>query len=266
MTSQEPSHPHAATTGDSSPRRVHPRWIWGGLVVALLGAALLGLGISLLWLGTSIVGAAILFAGASMTVAGGMMNDARSGLAVRDEVRQVAEGDVHAGVAPGDMIEGSRAKADAARTSAQSRRTLQRANTRAPAPLAPLAGWLLVALAGVVVLSQPWFIEHTATGRNTAVRDALLAILVALSGLRIATARGLPRVAIVVAALAGAGFVAGGLLAHHSGRAISAVETAFGVFTILATVAAVSSPAPRRGASTSREDADVPTVRAHRRS
>lgn len=233
-------------TDESQIHRVHPRWVWGGMVVALLGGAVLALGISLLWMTISIVGAAILIVGALIALAGGIMNDARNGLAAQEEMRQVVHGDVHEGVSAGDMIGDSVAHEDAARTADQTRMVLRHANAKVQVPLAPLAGWLMFALAWIVALSQPWLIGHTATGGTTAARDAGLAILVGLSGFRIATAQGLARVAVLIAFLAGVGLVLGGVFADHSGRGIPIVETAYGVFTILAVVAAALSPTPPR--------------------
>ena len=233
-------------TDEAEAHRVHPRWVWGGLAVALLGAAILAIGVALLWTITSIVGAAVLCGGALMAITGGVMNDSHSQLTAQEEARQVAEGDVHEGVPPGEMLHGQVINRDAARSSARTRSVIRRANTRVPVPWAPLSGWLLFALAWFVALSQPWFIGHTATGGDTAARDGGLAIIVGLSGFRIATAQGLPRIAIGVAALAGVGFVLGGLLAAHSGRGIPIVETAFGVLTIIASVVAALSPTPPR--------------------
>lgn len=79
---------------------------------------------------------------------------------------------------------------------------------------------------------------------HAAVRDAGPAIVEAVNGRRIATARGLPRFAISLAFLAGVGLCLSGLLASHRDRDISIVSTTCGVLTILAALAAAVRPSP----------------------
>ena len=83
---------------------VRPRWVWGGLILALLGACLLGWGIAVLsWTG-SIAGTVMLVVGGAASVGGGVLYDARTHLAVGEEMRQLRDGDVHEGIGPGDMM------------------------------------------------------------------------------------------------------------------------------------------------------------------
>jgi hypothetical protein len=83
---------------------VRPRWVWGGLIVALLGSCLLGWGIAVLSWTESVAGAVLLLIGGAAGVGGGVMFDARIHLAVGEEMRQVREGDVHEGIGPGDRL------------------------------------------------------------------------------------------------------------------------------------------------------------------
>jgi hypothetical protein len=83
---------------------VRPRWVWGGLVIALLGVCLLGWGIAILSGAQSIAGAVLLLVGAAASVGGGIRFDGRTHLAVGEEMREVREGDVHEGIGPGDTL------------------------------------------------------------------------------------------------------------------------------------------------------------------
>lgn len=83
---------------------VRPRWVWGGLLVAVLGGCVLGLGIAVLSWRESIAGTVLLLVGGAASVWGGVMYDARTQLAVGQEIRQLRDGDVHEGIGPGDMM------------------------------------------------------------------------------------------------------------------------------------------------------------------
>jgi hypothetical protein len=83
---------------------VRPRWIWGGLIVALIGVCLLGWGIAVLSWAESVAGAALLLVGGAASVGGGIIFDGRTHLAVGEEMRQVREGDVYEGIRPGDTL------------------------------------------------------------------------------------------------------------------------------------------------------------------
>jgi hypothetical protein len=78
--------------------------VWGGLIVALLGICLLGWGIAVLSWTESVAGAMLLLVGGAASAGGGVMFDARTHLAVGEEMRQVREGDVHEGIGPGDKL------------------------------------------------------------------------------------------------------------------------------------------------------------------
>lgn len=227
---------------------VHPRWVWGGTLAALVGLAVLGVGIALLSLPLSTVGAAVLLLGGAASAVGGVMYDAGSGADPGKELEQVREGDAHEGTYPGEMIGDQRARRDAAETSRQVRARVD-ARPTARAPLAPGAGWAMLGMAGFVVLSQPWFVDNTAVGRDTALRDTGLAVLLGLTGLGIASASRRHWVLLVLAAGAGAGFVLAGLLAEHANARTAGLEVACGVLTLAAVGMAAarprSAPAPR---------------------
>ena len=228
--------------GGGHRHRVHPRWVWLGLALALVGSGLIGLGVARLSLLLGVIGSVVLVLGVLLGVAGGLMYDARTQATAGTEVEQVVHGDVHQGIAPGDMVPGERARIDAAETTALTRDNLRRSRQRGRVPLAPLAGWIMLGIAVFIPMSQPWFIGHTATGGDSAARDAGAAILLGLSGLRIATGRGRHTIAVAIAALAGLGLLLGGLFADHSGTGIVVVEIGCGVLAILAAIAAGARP------------------------
>jgi hypothetical protein len=118
---------------------VRPRWVWGGLVLALIGAATLGLGVALLSWTLSTLGAGLLLLGAAASLRGGILYDAVPNLAVRRELRQVREGDVHQGIAPGDTLHTPAARHDASAMN-RSTRALEESATHAnDVPWAPVA-------------------------------------------------------------------------------------------------------------------------------
>lgn len=228
---------------DRDSHRVHPRWVWGGLAAAMAGLVALGTGVMLLSLPLSIAGAALLAGGGLASLRGGIMNDAGSGADPADELEQVREGDVHEGTYPGETVEDESARRNAGETARAVRARLE-AGPRVQAPIAPVAGWLLLGLSAFVVISQPWFIDNSAVGRDAALRDGGLAIVVGLVGLWVATESGPLRAALVLSAMAGLGFVGAGLLAEHAYARTAGLEVVVGLLVASASVAGVARPSP----------------------
>ncbi len=239
------------STSDSSRRHpradhhlVRPRWVWGGLVVALVGLGVLGVGIALLSLPVSIAGAVLLLTGAICSAVGGVMYDAVAHLAAGRELDQVAHGGVHEGVAPGEMTHEPRAHTDASRAST-SAEVAPMARPSTPDRRPTIAGLILLGVAVFLVLSQPWFIAHSATGRASAFRDVGLAVIVGLAGLRIATGLRTHPIAIGLAVLGGVGLVLGGVLAQHDRTSLATVEVICGAVAILAAMAGIGQRGPK---------------------
>ena len=105
-------HDHKSTA-PSQQHLVRPRWVWGGLLVALIGAGVLGLGIALLSGTLSVIGAILLLVGAVLSLHGGVLSDAVPGFALAKELRQVRDGEVHQDVVPGETVTTPQARRDA---------------------------------------------------------------------------------------------------------------------------------------------------------
>ena len=114
----------------AQPPTVRPRWVRGGLLLALIGAATLGLGIAGTWWWPSVVGAVLLLLGVAAGFAGGMMYDAVPTFSAREEMHPVATGDVHEGVAPGGQVTSPAAR----RTAREATRSTRTSSPRHPRP------------------------------------------------------------------------------------------------------------------------------------
>lgn len=233
MTTPDIHHRHEPRAG----HLVHPRWVWGGLVVLLIGAALLAAGILILSWTFSIIGVILMGVGSATGLAAGVMYDAESGLEVRAEMKGMLTGNVHPGVAAGDMVHTDVARRDAIDTTARTNAALT-VRTPSTLTLTPLAGWLLLAVPALVFVAEPFFLDHGAVGRESAFRDEPLAIVIGLAGLWIAVGLGRHMIAVLVAGLAGAGLLLAAILAPHDWTGVDVIEAFCGVFTILVALAA----------------------------
>ena len=239
------THPPSPLHRDSQARHlVRPRWVWGGLLLALIGAGTLGLGLIVLSATVSVVGATVLLLGATASLRGGVLYDAVPNLAVRREFHQVREGDVHPGTAPGDTLPTTAARRDTAETNRSTRSREAAALHHGDVRWAPVAGWILLVVTIALTASQWELVAPTVTGRANSFRDTGLAILLGLTGLRTALAPGRHGIAATTAVLAGLGLVLGGLLAGHDHAGIAVVEVTSGCVAILCALSAYLSPTP----------------------
>jgi hypothetical protein len=124
-------------------------------------------------------GVAILVDGAASSVAGGVMYDASPDLSAGTEMRQIVRGDVHEGVSTRESVREPNARLHAEQTTARTDALLRARPTTSP-PLTPIAGWSLLGITTFVVISQPWFLAHSANGHDSALRDTGLVILIGL--------------------------------------------------------------------------------------
>ncbi|HVE24477.1 MAG TPA: hypothetical protein VNC22_03695 [Sporichthya sp.] len=241
---------HGATPDDATPggrparHLVRPRWVWGGLVGALSGAAVLSVGVVLLSGPVSVTGTALLLVGVGCSVHGGVLYDAVSGFSPRRELRQVRAGVVHPGVAPGEMVNTDRAHADAAASNQRTRRLEDAAHHPAKAHWAPVAGWMCMLITATLVVSQWNLVAHNATGASNSFRDTVWAILLGLCGLRVAVVPGRHRIAAAVILISGLGLVLGGTLAEHDHLGLQLVEVTCGCLAVACALAAYLSPSP----------------------
>lgn len=119
---------------------------------------------------------------------------------------------------------------------------------RTPSDLrwAPVAGWTLRQVAAVLRVSQWELVAHTTAGPANSFRETAAAILISLSGLRLALTPGRHLMAGAGAGTAGAGLVLTGVLAAHDHATVSALEATAGVVVVLAAGIGVASATSRR--------------------
>lgn len=225
---QQREHLPQQQRGPSS-RRVRPRLVWGGTLVAVLGccAAAVG-GVLLSWTWT-LIGGALLALGATAAYRGGIMRDTSSG--VRSELAHFIHGEDRQGVSPGDMVTSSRAEATARRVDCR-RRRLERAAATTPwrFPVRPTGG-ALVMVTIVLLVSQWELYPLELPGQSNATRALGCAIVVGIAGMRIIEAGpGHPlTVSIVTTAAAGILLALNGAVADHARTATAAVEMSCGL-------------------------------------
>jgi len=229
------------TEDDGGRHLVRPRLMWSGVVVALAGAGLLAW-----WTATwhplaGAVGGVLLVIGGVIATFGGVFYDTHDRRPIDGEVEDLRDAHVHRGTAPGDMLTDPRLRADAALTS---RRTgaVRRAAQRAPrAALQPLGSWLLLGGAAALVVTQSWY-PHTDAGQSNATRALLIAIVVALAGLRTLLAQRPGRLPSVVAGVAGLLLVALALFTHHDRHAIVSFTAIVGCWIVIASLLTLDRP------------------------
>lgn len=232
---------------------VRPRWIWSGVALSLGGLVVIGAGLVLRSWPAAGGGVTLIVVGLGLSWAGGVLWDATSGISPADEVRAVRDGAVRPGVKPGTQVKPSAARAEARRASRVTRVTHEpKASTSRSTALrwAPVAGWMLLLTAAVLLVSQWELVGHTATGRRSSYRDTVAIIVFGLSGVRLAFTPGRHRITSAVAGLTGGGLVIASVLAAHDHVALAAVEAATGttaIFSALVVLAtgSSSSSAPR---------------------
>ncbi len=221
---------------------VHPRQVWGGLLIALLGLTVLGIGASTgpRWLG--IVGAVALVAGAGLAMVGGLRYDTRSG-AVSGELRDLEEGEVHAGRSPSQRLHDDTAEATAARDDERRRSMISAREETGRPPLAPIGAGLLV-LVSVCVLVGQWTIYPIGqTGQDNALRDLAFGIVAGLAGMRILVAHpGRHLVAAGAGLLAGLGLLLVAVLADHTVTRTLVWEVVGGGFALIGAALCLVSP------------------------
>jgi hypothetical protein len=237
-------HPDDQDTRDRP--LVRPRWVWGGLLLALIGAGTLGLGVALLSWPPSILGAGLLLLGAGASLRGGVLYDAVPTLGVRRELQQVRDGSVHEGVAPGDTVATPASRRDAAAADRSARARTESARHPSDVHWAPAAGWLLLLVATVLTVSQWELVAPTATGRANSARDTALAIVLGLGGMRLALSAGRHLIVGSITGLAGAALVLAGFLADHDHAGLALVEVVGGGLAVLCSLTAIASPSPTR--------------------
>ena len=223
---------------------VRPRWVWGGLVGALIGAIGIGIGVVMLSMPLALMGTVLLLLGAACSFRGGVLHDAVPRFSPSQELRQVRDGTVHQGVAAGDMVGTDRARSDAMASNQRTRDLERAARHPEPAQWAPVAGWMCMLITATLVVSQWNLVAHNATGASNSFRDTGWAILLGVSGLRVGIVAGRHRISAAVILVSGLGLALGGLLAEHDNFGLQLVEIASGCVAVACALAAYLSPLP----------------------
>ncbi len=236
----------AARHGDesTSPAPVRPRWVWGGLLLALVGTSVLGVGVAVLSWTVALAGGALLVLGAAASLRGGILHDAVRRPDLGDELRGVRDGDVHPGVGAG-LASGPRARRDATETNHDTRELEAATRPHPGVRWAPAAGWLLLVTSAVVTTSQWALVAHTPTGRHDNYLYAGVAVVLGLAGLRVVTAPGRHPVAVGASLLGGLVLVVNGLLGEHDNTGPATVEVSCGILAALCAVVAWWGTTPR---------------------
>ncbi|MGI8523881.1 MAG: hypothetical protein ACR2K3_11325 [Nocardioides sp.] len=174
--------------GDDRARSRHvvrPRWVWGGLVVAVAGSCLFGVGVARLGLIASILGILVLLAGVGLALGGGVLYDAQVTTAgIGHELHELEHGTPHAGIAPADTVGGAVARRRAAAVTRRTR-ALQQATIDTPrGPWAPVGA--VLALVGAAVMLVTQIVPYQLSGADSnGVASLVPAVLTALAALRV---------------------------------------------------------------------------------
>ena len=227
---------------------VYPRWVWAGLVLALIGAAVLGLGVSLTSLWISILGAIALLTGALAAVRGGVLFNAHRAQTLAEELSDVRDGRVHEGIVPGQQAVGGEAVRRETRAATATAPAATAGTRHAPRPtLAPVGGAMLLVAATFILAAQGSLFPHTPTAQDNAARDLGLAVLAGLVGLRVLTSPRAHPIAAGIAVVAGIGLLLLAFLSDHDATTVAVAEAICGTWIVLAGLLCAGRPPPPGG-------------------
>jgi hypothetical protein len=238
----------------SNEHLTRPRWIWSGLLIAVIGTITIGFGLddtSWTW---SLIGAGLLLAGGGVAIAGGVIYDVHT-TAPEQELAAIRRGGTHPGLAPGNRRSTPRSRQHA-RDTERRLDSLEQATTRTPRPYPTGPAAVLMLVVAAVLLVSQWELYPTELpGQTNANRALGCAIIVALCGLRILLGQpgATHRISAALAGLAGLALLLNGLLAAHDRAAAAGAESICGALVDLAAlVVAAHEPAetdPRKNRS-----------------
>ena len=231
----------------TSLHRVRPRWVWGGLLVAVLGLLGISAGVVELSWDWVVPGVVLLLAGAAGAAYGGVLSDSRTGHPA-DELAEVRRGGTREGAAPGAEVHARRAE-EVSRTADATRRELLEAAHRVGRPnLSPVGAGLALLTCGWLLVAQWTLYPMSVVGQAGALRDLGVTIVVGLAALRVAVA-GPRRLACAVVVVGGLVLALLGLLAAHRSTGVRVDEVVCGVVLLAAGVLGADRGGLRRAPS-----------------
>jgi len=228
--------------GRRSRHTVRPRAVWVALALAVSGTATLGLAVATTSWWLTAVGLVVLAGGVALGWWGGALYDVHTGSASRD-LEQVQRGEIHEGVAPGDMIRDPGVRAHAAAVERKRRRVLQRDQSAPRPPLAAL-GAISAMVVAVVVAVTEWSLNTPGrTGHGSGMWALALCAVTFLSAMRVLGPPG--RRPIAGSAMLGAGVVLGlGALSTNQSDAATSVYVIGGAAVSICALTCLLSPSP----------------------
>jgi len=220
---------------------VRPRWVWGGLVLALLGACLLALWIATWWSGAGISGLVLLVLGGAAAERGGILYDTQGSRPGSGEAAEVRDAHARRGTAPGDMIIDDRLRQEARESSRMTDALLHAAEDHPRPAFDKLGAGMLLGGAAFLLFAQALY-PHTHLGQDNALRTLLLAAVTALAGFRILLGQRPGPAASALAALCGIALILLAMLTDHDGSATVILEIATGAWIVLASFMTLDHP------------------------
>lgn len=233
---KDPDVRHAAPD-----RLVHPRYVWTGTALAIVGLVVTGVGLMAESVVTSVLGVVAMVIGAGIAWRAGIMRDTHTASSGVHEVSDVSQGRVHPGTIAGDMMHAPAAEEESRAADHRRRQLLERSH-RSPAPPPARGAAALILLLAVVLLCAQWALYPVGrTAQDNALRASAITVILILCGLRIITADRPRRLAAGLVILAGLVLALFGPLAPHQETAVAWTETALGTLVVLAGVATLAS-------------------------
>lgn len=226
---------------------VRPRRVWSGLALGLLGVGLFALWTATWRPAAGIAGVALMLLGAGVAWRGGILYDTRGSHdphgspGASQELADLAHNRVHRGTAPGDMVIDPRLRAEAAATN---RRTaaLIRASEATPRPTFDTAAAALLLGAAIALVAIQGVYPHTTTGQSNGLRSLLLAVVIALSALRLLVGQRPGRAPSAIAGLCGVVLIARALLVDHDRPVTVGLEIGIGAWVVLMALLSLDRP------------------------
>jgi len=221
---------------------VRPRWVWGGLVLVLVGAGLFALWTATWHAGVGIAGVVLFLLGAAAAWRGGILYDTHGGRAMTQELDDVRDEHLHRGTAPGDMVTDERLREEARQTTRLTE-GLIRATETAPRPAFDLLGAGLLLAAAVFLVAMQGVYPHSQTGQDNALRSLLLAVVIALAALRLLLGQRPGPAPSAIAALCGVALIVGAIVADHDRQATVVLEIVIGAWVLVMSLVSLDHPA-----------------------